>query len=68
MEVDNESDHNGNKVPSNDSDDDSDTDLGECDSVVEEAEGDEDLWTRKRTNLSITRNCHYHMSKPGIII
>ena len=40
MEVDNESDLDGNEVPSNDLDDDSDTDSGECDS---EAGDDEDL-------------------------
>ena len=41
---DNQSDFDGNEVPLlNNSDDDSDTDSGECDSDVEEAEDDEDL-------------------------
>ena len=51
MEVDpedNESDLDGNEVPLlNDSDDGSDTDSGECDLDVEEAEGDEDLHTEE---------------------
>ena len=47
MEVDledNESDLDGNEVPLlNDSDDSSDTDLGECDLDVQEVEDDDDL-------------------------
>ena len=43
-QLDNESDLEGNEVPFNDSDGDSDTDSGKCDSDAERAEDEIVLW------------------------